>query len=121
MKKLKKTLVENKLRQYVRNEIRRIMEMDDDSEEGTTKEPTKEPKPQPKPQPKPKPQPEEEEGLSSDFEDTTSTYIGKLKSSTESVDHESLVDMLGMIIDSFVSSNEEKLNLLRAVKTKTVR
>ena len=115
MKKNKQKLAENTLRMYIRNEIRRIMEADDDSED-TQEEPTE--KPQAKPEPKAEP---EEEGMPRDFEKATGSYIARLKSSTESVDHDSLIEMVSTIIDSFVDSNEHKLSVLRAIKTKIVR
>ena len=115
MKKNKQKLAENTLRTYIRNEIRRIMEADDDSGD-TQEEPTKKPEPKPEPEAKP-----EEEGVPRDFEKATSSYIARLKSSTEGVDDDSLIEMVSTIIDSFVDSNEHKLNVLRSIKAKIVR
>jgi len=111
MKTNKQKLAENTLRTYIRNEIRRIMEADDDTEDNQ-EEPTE------KPQPKPKPK---EEGMPKDFEKVTGSYIARLKSSTESVDDDSLIEMVSIIIDSFVDSNEHKLSILRSIKSKIVR
>jgi hypothetical protein len=103
----KATLAENVLRKYIRNEIKKLMEAD---EEQSTEE-----------TPEAEPEPEEEEGLNADFDAATSRYIGKLKDSSDSVEESDLIDMVSTIISAFAGSSEQKLNVLKAVKTNIVR
>ena len=104
----KATLAENVLRKYIRNEIKKLMEAD---EEQSTEE---------TPEAKPEPEPEEEEGLNADFDAATSRYIGKLKDSSNSVEESDLIDMVSTIITAFAGSSEQKLNVLKAIKTNIV-
>ena len=107
MRNNKKTaLAENVLRKYIRNEIKKLMEAD---EEQSTEE-----------TPEAEPEPEEEEGLNADFDAATSRYIGKLKDSSDSVEESDLIEMVSTIISAFAGSSEQKLNVLKAVKTNIV-
>ncbi len=99
----KKSLMENSLRQLIRKEIYRLMEAEETEEV-----------PQEEPQP-------EEEGMSADFEEALNYFIRKLRSSTDNVGDDDLVEMLSTIIDTFTSSNESKLNILKQVRNNTVR
>lgn len=113
MKKNTKKTNENLLRNLVRSEIKRLMEAEEEAnaeETGTEEEPTEE-----------EPDQEEEEGLSSDFEQAYNLFIRKLRSSSESVSASDVVEMAGNFIDSFASSNEEKLNILKTIKSNIVR
>ena len=103
----KATLAENVLRKYIRNEIKKLMEADE--EQSTEETPEVEPEPE-----------EEEEGLNADFDAATSRYIGKLKDSSNSVEESDLIDMVSTIITAFAGSSEQKLNVLKAVKTNIV-
>ena len=103
----KATLAENVLRKYIRNEIKKLMEAE---EEQSTEE-----------TPEAEPEPEEEEGLNADFDAATSRYIAKLKDSANSIEDSDLVEMVSTIISAFAGSSEQKLNVLKAVKTNIVR
>lgn len=101
---IKKPLMENKLRQLIRKEITRLMEAEETEEV-----------------PQEEPQPEEEEGMSTDFEEALNYFIRKLRSSTDSVGDNDLIEMLGTIIDTFTSSNESKLTILKQIRNNVVR
>lgn len=96
--------MENSLRQLIRKEIYRLMEAEETEEV-----------------PQEEPQPEEEEGMSADFEEALNYFLRKLRSSTDSVGDEDLVEMVGSIIDTFTTSNESKLNILKQVRNNIVR
>lgn len=125
MKTKKHNITENLLRKYVQNEIRRIMEADEEETPSAPPAPTVKTKPVEKPVEKPAEKPEEapaeEQGLNADFQAAMNAFVQKLKSSTEPVQHDDLIDMVGSLIDMFTSSSEAKLNILRTVKTNIVR
>ena len=76
-----------------------------------------------KPEPKEKPQPEapaEEPGLNADFQAALDLFVRKLRSSTESVGTDDVVEMAGSFIDMFTGSSEEKLNVLKSIKSNIV-
>ena len=100
----KKTLMENSLRQLIRKEIYRLMEAEETEEV-----------------PQEEPQPEEEEGMSTDFEEALNYFIRKLRSSTDNVGDDDLIEMLGTIIDTFTSSNESRLTILKQIRNNVVR
>lgn len=100
----KKSLMENSLRQLIRKEIYRLMEAEETEEV-----------------PQEEPQPEEEEGMSADFEEALNYFIRKLRSSTDSVGDDDLVEMLSTVIDTFTSSNESRLNILKQIRNNVVR
>lgn len=108
--KKRTALAENVLRQYIRKEIHKLMEAD--KEEGEEVE---------KVEKEPEVQPEEEQGLNPDHQQALSLYLRKLQSSTASVDGEALIDMVSTIIDTFTTSSEERLNILKAVKSNIVK
>ena len=123
MKSKKEQLAENVLRQYIRKEIRKIMEAEDETaptEKAPEAAPEKEEKPEPKPEPKPE-APAEEQGLNADFQAALDLFVRKLRSSTESVGTDDIIDMAGTLISMFTGSSEEKLNVLRAIKTNIVK
>lgn len=123
MKSKKEQLAGNVLRQYIRKEIRKIMEAEDETaptEKTPEAAPEKEEKPEPKPEPKPE-APAEEQGLNADFQAALDLFVRKLRSSTESVGTDDIVDMAGSFIDMFTGSSEEKLNVLKAIKSNIVK
>jgi outer membrane biosynthesis protein TonB len=136
--KTKAKLAESLLRRYIQKEIRKIMEADEENTEETptdtpaeepkqdpttapTPEPKKKEEPKPEPTPEPTPEPEPEVGLNQDFQDAIDQFVQKLKTSTEPVEQEDLVTMVGDLIDMFVQSSEGKLKLLQAVKSNIVQ
>jgi hypothetical protein len=128
MKNKKQGISENLLRKYIKNEIRRIMEADEEETPSAPPAPIVKTKPAAKPAEKPAEKPvaepeetsEENQGLNADFQAAMNTFIQKLKSSTEPVEHDDLINMVGDIIDRFTTSSEAKLNILRTVKTNIV-
>ena len=107
IKNNKKTrLNENALRALLRKEITKILEAEETEKEPEEKE---------------VPEPEEELGLNSKLEAITSNYIRKLKDSGVQVGTEELVEMLSTVIESFTNSSEQKLNVLKTIKTNIVR
>lgn len=123
MKNKKQAISENLLRKYIQNEIRRMMEAEEEETPSAPPAPTVKTKPVEKPVEKPEPEetPEDTQGLNADFQAAMNAFVQKLKSSTESVEHDDLINMVGDIIDTFTSSSEAKLNILRTVKTNIVR
>jgi hypothetical protein len=124
MKKTNQKLAESVLRKYIQKEIRRMMEAEEETDspnaEGGEETPEEAPKEEPKKQ-EPEQAPEEEAGLNEDFQAGLDQFVQKLKTSTEPVEHDDLIDMVGQLVDMFVTSNEGKLNILRAVKTNIVQ
>jgi hypothetical protein len=123
MKNKKQAISENLLRKYIKNEIRRIMEADEEETPSAPPAPAVKAKPVEKPAEKPEPEetPEDNQGLNADFQAAMNAFVQKLKSSTEPVEHDDLINMVGDLIDTFTSSSEAKLNILRTVKTNIVR
>lgn len=121
MKSNKQKLAENVLRQYIRKEIKKIMEAEDETApaETTPEAPEKEEKPEPKEKPQPE-APAEEPGLNADFQAALDLFVRKLRSSTESVGTDDVVEMAGSFIDMFTGSSEEKLNVLKSIKSNIV-
>lgn len=123
MKNKKQAISENTLRKYIQNEIRRMMEAEEEETPSAPPAPTVKTKPVEKPVEKPEPEetPEDTQGLNADFQAAMNAFVQKLKSSTEPVEHDDLINMVGDLIDTFTSSSEAKLNILRTVKTNIVR
>ena len=123
MKNKKQAISENTLRKYIQNEIRRMMEAEEEETPSAPPAPTVKTKPVEKPAEKPEPEetPEDTQGLNADFQAAMNAFVQKLKSSTEPVEHDDLINMVGDLIDTFTSSSEAKLNILRTVKTNIVR
>lgn len=134
MKKSKAQLAESLVRRYIQKEIARIMEEEEETKDSaetetptedpaTTPEPTPKPEEKPKEEPAPQPEPEEEPevGLNQDFQDAMDQFVQKLKTSTEPVEHDDLITMVGDLIGMFVQSSEGKLKVLQAVKTNIVQ
>ena len=122
MKKTNQKLAESVLRKYIQKEIRRMMEAEEETTDPNAEAGQEEEAPEEEPQKKePEQAPEEEAGLNDDFQAGLDQFVQKLKTSTESVDNEDLVEIVGQLIDVFVSSNEGRLSILRAVKTNIVQ
>ena len=104
MKTTRKSKInENALRSMLRKEISKLLEVDGEQEK------------------QPKKEPEKEEGLDPKLEAVTSNYIRKLKDSSAQVGTEELVEMLSNIIERFTDSSDQKLNILKLIKTNIVR
>ena len=107
MKTTRKSKInENALRLMLRKEIVKLLEADEEQEAPEQEE-------QPEPE-------EEEQGLDSKLEAATSNYIRKIKDSGVQVGTEELVEMLSSVIERFTASNEQKLNILKTIKTNIV-
>ena len=104
---IKSKINENALRLMLRKEIVKLLEADEEQEAPEQEE-------QPEPE-------EEEQGLDSKLEAITSSYIRKLKDSGAQVGTEELVEMLSSVIEQFTASSEQKLNVLKTIKTNIVR
>ena len=101
-RKPKKTsLAENALRKYIRKEITKLMEAEQEAPE--------------------KEEPEVETGMNKYLESLTNALITKMKNSLESVEDSDLIEILTRVIEEFTSSSEERLSILKAVKTNVVR
>jgi len=109
MKTTRKSKInENALRSMLRKEIVKLLEADEEQEA-------------PEQEKQPEPEPEEEQGLDPKLEAITSGYIRKLKDSGAQVGAEELVEMLSSVIERFADSSEQKLNILKSIKTNIVR
>ena len=97
---------ENALRSMLRKEISKLLEVEGEQEAPEQEE---------------QPEPEEEKGLDPKLEAITSGYIRKLKDSGAQVGVEELVEMLSSVIERFTDSSEQKLNILKSIKTNIVR
>ena len=97
---------ENALRSMLRKEISKLLEAEEEQGNQETQ---------------PEPEPEEEQGLDPKLEAITSGYIRKLKDSGAQVGVEELVEMLSSVIERFTDSSEQKLNILKSIKTNIVR
>jgi hypothetical protein len=97
---------ESALRSMLRKEIIKLLEADEEQEAPEQEE---------------QPEPEQEQGLDSKLEAATSNYIRKIKDSGAQVGTEELVEMLSSVIERFTNSSEQKLNILKSIKTNIVR
>jgi hypothetical protein len=104
----KKGLLESKLRQLIKREIHRLMEAEE--EEQSAQE-----------EPQPEEEAEEEQGLNPEFQQALSLFVRKLRSSQDSVEEGDLVDMMSSLMDTFASSNDSKLSILKQIRNNTVR
>lgn len=110
MKTTKKSEInENALRLMLRKEIVKLLEAEQEQEAPEQEE-----------QPEPEEEPEEEQGLNPKLEGITRYYIRKLKDSGAEVGTEELVEMLSTIIEQFTASSEQKLNILKTIRTNIV-
>ena len=94
---------ENALRSMLRKEISKLLEAEE--EQGNQQA---------------QPEPEEEQGLDPKLEAITNGYIRKLKDSGIQVGTEELTEMLSSVIERFTDSSEQKLNILKTIKTNIV-
>lgn len=106
MKTTKKSKInENALRLMLRKEIVKLLEAEEEQEAPEQEE---------------QPEPEEEQGLNPKLEGITRYYIRKLKDSGAEVGTEELVEMLSTVIEQFTASSEQKLNILKTIRTNIV-
>ncbi len=110
MKNNKKRLFENEVRTILRREIKKILEAEEENKDTAEEKPTEEPEEAP-----------EDEGLDRVLTGLTNQYVRKLKDSSAEVNSDTLSDMIGEIIESFMDSSEQKLSVLKMIKTKIVR
>jgi hypothetical protein len=105
-RKPKKTsLAENALRKYIRKEITKLMEAEQEA---------------PEKEEEPEEEPEVETGMNKYLESLTNALITKMKNSSESVEDSDLIEILTRVMEEFTSSSEERLSILKAVKTNVV-
>lgn len=102
---------ENALRLMLRKEIIKLLEADEEQEAPEQEE---------QPEPEPEEVPQEEEGLNPKLEAITSGYVRRLQGSGVQMGTEELVEILSSIIERFTDSSEQKLNILKSVKTNVV-
>ena len=109
MKNTRKNRInENNLRSLIRKEITRIMEVDEE-EQVPVEEPVEEP------------EVDQEEGLDPKLQAINSMYIKRLKDAPVSVGTEELVTMLSEVIERFDFTSEQKLSILKGIKSNTIR
>jgi hypothetical protein len=107
---------ESQLRAAVRREIKALLEADQEQEDpnATSQEaPAEEPQPEEKPQP-------EEEGPSKATQ-FAQKITERLKRDPELSSPEALVDIMTEFLESMGFGSESKLQILKTVKTNTVR
>jgi len=103
----KSKINENALRSMLRKEITKLLEADEEQEAPEQEE-------------KPEPEPQKEEGLNPKLEAITSGYIRRLQGSGVQVGTEELVEILSSVIERFTDSSEQKLSILKLIKTNIV-
>ena len=109
MKNTRKNRInENNLRSLIRKEITRIMEVDEE-EQVPVEEPEVE-----------EPEVDQEEGLDPKLRAINSMYIKRLKDAPVSVGTEELVTMLSEVIERFNFTSEQKLSILKGIKSNTI-
>ncbi len=110
--KSKQKLAENLLRSYIRKEIQRIREAEqEEAPEAETEETPEEPAEEPA----------EEQGLDPKLQAITANYAKRLKDSGIAVGTEELIDMLSDVIEMFTQSGDTKLAVLKGIRNKIVR
>jgi hypothetical protein len=99
---------ETQLREYIKQYIKTMMEVDAPEEE---EEQPEEPK---------KKEPEEDKS-NLELDQAKKAFISQLNNIPGASDADTMVDTLSDIIDAFGFSNEVKLSLLKAIKTSVIR
>lgn len=68
-------------------------------------------------------QPEEpqQDGIDPKLAELTSNYIRKVRMASEQFEPEDVIEMIALIVTAFGETSEQRLSILRGVKTKTVR
>jgi hypothetical protein len=102
MMKNSKLLKENAFRSLIRREIKKILEAD---EAEVTPEPEKEK--------------EEEEGMGEELQGAVDSFVRRLREIGD-VDA-NMIEIVSTIVEAFADSSEQKLNILRGVKTNIIR
>lgn len=114
--KSKQKLAENLLRSYIRKEIQRIREAEqEEAPEAETEETPEEPVEEPAEEPA------EEQGLDPKLQAITANFTKRLKDSGVAVGTEELIDMLSDVIEMFTQSGDTKLAVLKGIRNKIVR
>ncbi len=97
-----KLLKENAFRSLIRREIKKILEAD---EAEVTPEPEKEK--------------EQEEGMGEELQGAVDGFVRRLREIGD-VDA-NMIEIVSTIVEAFADSSEQKLNILRGVKTNIIR
>ena len=105
---------ESQLRAIVRREIKTLMEIDE-------KEPEMQDTNAPEEQPQEEPEPEPEEEGPSKATQFAQKIVERLEREPDLSSPEAMIDIVTEFLESMGFSNEVKLNILKAVKTNTVR
>jgi hypothetical protein len=63
----------------------------------------------------------EEPGVDPALEELTLNYIRRVRYEVEFPDHSDIVEMVSLIVETFGATSEERLQILRDVKLKTIR
>ena len=108
---------ESQLRAAVRREIKALLEADQEEQDPNA---ASQETPAEEPQPKEEPQPEEEEGPSKATQ-FAQKITERLKREPELSSPEGIIDIMTEFLESLGFSSESKLQILKTVKTNTVR
>ena len=118
MSKLKERQLREYIREYIKKSLREADEENADADVDSTEEaPAEEPKPETKPEPKAEPQ-QDKSTIELDY--AKKAFISKMSSIPGATDMDTMVDTLSDVISTFVPSSEQKLALLKAIKTNIV-
>jgi len=63
----------------------------------------------------------EREGIDPRLAELTSNYIRKVRMTSEQFEPEDVIEMVALIVTAFGETSEQRLSILRGVKSKTVR
>ena len=103
---------ESQIRAIIRKEIKSLLEANEEDQEMTGA-------PEGGNEPEAKPEPEVEEASKATM--MAQKLVEKIKQDSELTSAESITDMFVVFLDSMGFSNETKLQILKNVKTETVR
>jgi hypothetical protein len=95
----KPTQAEETLRKYIRSELKKLMEAEDEAPKEKTQDEPKE---------------------DNNYEALTNMLVRKLRDSMEEPTTEDLATVLSGVITHFFSSNESKLRMLKAIKSQII-
>jgi len=102
---MKKAKVDESLRSLIKREITRVIrEVEQTSGEET-----------------PVQSKAEEPGIDPVLEQLTLNYLRRVRSEVQFPEHSDVVDMIALIVETFGPTSEERLQILRDVKNKTIR
>lgn len=106
---------EKQIREAVRRLVAKMLK-EQDEEENAEEAPEEDPNAIAKPEPTP-----EEEGLNSDYQSATDMFIRKIAQTTATPTTDDLIDMISQVVERFTTTSEERLNLLKGVRSNTIR